>query len=65
MTEHTADMAGVIAHIGSALGITIGSELLLGGLAGVAFGKAAIGTSCLTAGTLAVITSFRNIKKRQ
>lgn len=53
-----------ITHISSAIGITIGSGLLLGGLAGAAFGKAAIGTGGLAAGILAVITSVKNIKKR-
>lgn len=54
-----------ITHTGSALGIAIGSGLLLGGLAGVVFGKAAIGTSSLIAGTMAVVTNAINLKKQQ
>lgn len=53
-----------LTSIGSVVGITIGSVLILGGLTGYVFGKAGLGAGSLTTGIVAVITNTINLKKR-
>lgn len=52
-------------RIGTTIGLTIGSGLLLGGLAEIAFGKFALGAGSVTAGIATVVTNAVNLSKKK
>lgn len=52
-------------RVGAAIGLTIGSGLMLGGLVGVAFGKFAIGVGSVSAGIATVVTNAVNLSKKK
>lgn len=52
-------------HIGSIMGITMGSGFFIGGLTGLVFGRAAIGVSSLIVGTTAIVTSAITLNKQK
>lgn len=52
-------------RVGASVGLTIGSGLLLGGMAGVALGRIALGAGGVTAGFITVVTNAINLSKKQ